>query len=133
MFYSLLISSALKIILNTLGLYGNKIIEIKNKKKDITNDSIIKIFKIIIIKIAIFFIITYIIIIFFWIFLGCFCYVYQNTQVHLLLDVATSFLISFVVYFVIYLIPGIFRICSLKRRKGESPKLYKFSLLLQMI
>ena len=133
MLYSLIISSVLKIILNILGLYGNKIIEVKNKKKDITNESIIKISKIILIKISFFFILTYIIIFFFWIYLGCFCYVYQNTQVHLLLDVVISFLITFVVYFIIYLIPGIFRMCSLKSRKGESPKLYKFSLLLQMI
>ena len=133
MLYSLIISSVLKIILNILGLYGNKIIEVKNKKKDITNESIIKISKIILIKISFFFILTYIIIFFFWIYLGCFCYVYHNTQVHLLLDVVISFLITFVVYFIIYLIPGIFRMCSLKSRKGESPKLYKFSLLLQMI
>ena len=83
-------------------------------------------------KISLFFIITYILLFFFWIFLGCFCAVYKNTQIHLLIDVSSSFGLSFITPFFINLFPGIFRILSLKG-KIKKPYLFKFSKLLQLI
>jgi len=131
MFYSLIISSILKAILNFLGLYEENIIAFKNiepknlsiKRKLLFNIKF---------KISIFFIITYILIVFIWIYLGCFCAVYKNTQIHLLLDVSSSFCLSFITPFFIYLIPGIFRMLSL-RKKVERPLMFKFSQLLQLL
>ena len=131
MFYSLIISSILKAILNFLGLYEENIIAFKNiepknlsiKRKLLFNIKF---------KISIFFIITYILIVFIWIYLGCFCAVYKNTQIHLLLDVSSSFCLSFITLFFIYLIPGIFRMLSL-RKKVERPLMFKFSQLLQLL
>ena len=130
MIYSLLISSLLKNILNVLGLYEDNILEIKK----ISDEKIIqkKLYKIKC-KIIIFFILTYILLFFFWIYLGCFCAVYKNTQIHLFINVLLSFAFSFVTPFIKCLIPGIFRIISLNKNKNNRYLLYKFSKLLQML
>ena len=130
MVYFSLIGALLNAIIKTLGLYQNIIIKIKkSKKEDIENKKEAELKKIKF-KAFLFFIISYIFIIFFWIYLGCFCAVYKNTQVHLLKEVLSSIAISFVLPFFICLIPGIFRISALKR---ENISLYKFSKILQII
>jgi len=129
MIYSMLISTALNFLLNYLGLYEEDIIEFKNEKnKKLKKGQIL--FKIKC-KVTLFFMITYMLLIFFWIYLGCFCAVYKNTQIHLLLDVTSSFGLSFITPFAICLIPGIFRILSL-RSKTNRPFLFKFSKILQL-
>ena len=129
MAYSLIISALLKSILNNFGLYEENIISFKNHK----NSYLIaeKVLYNIKYKIFVFFIITYILLIFLWFYLGCFCAVYKNTQIHLLKDVSLSFSMSFITPFFIYLIPGMFLIPSLKQKK-KSSLLYNFSKLLQM-
>ena len=131
MAYSLLISALLKALINTLGLYEEEILSFKNSK----NRNLIEVQKVLYrikCKIFFFFIIAYILIFFFWIFLGCFCAVYKNTQIHLLIDVSSSFGLSFITPFFINLLPGIFRIPSLKG-KIKRPYLFRFSKLLQFI
>ena len=85
------------------------------------------------IKIFLFFIITYIFIFFFWFYLGCFCAVYKNTQIHLLLDVTSSFTLSFIAPVFIYLLPGLFRIPALRNKKGKRDLLFKISKILQLL
>ena len=128
MIYSFIISTILKIVLNYLGFYEGDIIEIKNSKNE--NDNNRKYFAIKL-KVSIFFIITYILIFFIWIYLGCFCAVYQNTQIHLFKDVLSSFALSFITPFFICLLPGLFRIPSLKS-KSDRTYLYKFSKFIQL-
>ena len=130
MVYSLIISTILKAILNFLGLYERDIISFKNDKDKEDKNGEKVLFKIRC-KIILFFIITYILLFFFWIYLGCFCAVYKNTQIHLLLDVSSSFGLSFIIDIFINLLPGIFRIPSLKN-KANRPLMYKFSQLLQI-
>ena len=130
MVYSLIISTILKAILNFLGLYERDIISFKNDKDKNKNGE--KVLIKIRCKIILFFIITYILLFFFWIYLGCFCAVYKNTQIHLLLDVMSSFGLSFITDIFINLLPGIFRISSLKN-KANKPLMYKFSKLLQLL
>ena len=128
MFYSLIISNLLKILLNYLGLYENSLIAIKrNIKYKIQYKEILLHLKI---KLTLFFIINYIIIFGFWIYLGCFCAVYSNTQVHLVKEVASSFSISFIIPFFINIFPGIFRIHALNK-KAKNKCLYNFSKILQ--
>ena len=130
MFYSLLISSVLKTILNLFGLYENIILLYKNKrKKEIHEKEIMSKIKY---RIIIFFIMTYILLFFLWYYLGCFCAVYKNTQIHLFIDVLSSFIISVIIPFFIYLLPGMFRIPSLKK-KVNGPLMYKISKLLQLL
>ena len=114
-----------------MGLYEDDILSFK-KSKNKTIVSRQKLLFKIKCKIFFFFIITYILIFFFWIFLGCFCAVYKNTQIHLLTDVSSSFGLSFISPIFIYLLPGIFRIPSLEG-KIKRPYLFKFSKLLQLV
>ena len=124
MIYSFIISSILENLFNFLGFYGQNILDFrqfKNKKSDKINFlSKIKI------KIILFFIISNILLFFFWIYLGCFCFVYKNTQIHLLIDVASSFAISFIFPFFVVLLSCIFRILSLKNKNVKRPILFKF-------
>ena len=129
MFYSLIISTVLKSFLNIFGLCENDILEFKNNKNYDAKEKQKLLFKIKC-KILFFFIITNILLFFFWIYLGCFCAVYKNTQIHLLLDVSSSFGISFITPFFLCLLPGIFRIPSL-RKKVKRPYMFKFSQILQ--
>ena len=129
MFYSFIISTILQTLLNFLGLCEQNIITYKNSKK--TDNLKRKLLFIIKFKIIIFFIITYVLLAFIWVYLGCFCAVYKNTQIHLLIDVSSSFAVSLLTPFFIYLLPGIFRISSLKKNT-KRPLMYKFSQLLEL-
>ena len=131
--YSFLISSFLESGINFLGLYEDNIINIKQCKYQRMKKVIKKEKKCIKIKITFFFIITYLVLFFFWIYLGCFCDVYKNTQVHLLIEVSSSFAMSFISPIFINLIPGIFRIPSLKGKKKSNYMLFKFSQILQQL
>ena len=125
MIYSFIISTILENLLNLLGLYEQDIIEFKNIKINHKNKR--NVYLRIKIKIVLFFIIIYALLILFWIYLGCFCYVYKNTQIHLLLDVLSSFGLSLITPFFVILLPCSLRIISLRDKKGKSNILYKFS------
>ena len=131
MFYSLIISSMLKSILNHFGLCEDNILSFKYGLK--TKEKKEKLLSNIRRKIIVFFIVTYILLFFFWIYLGCFCAVYKNTQIHLLIDVSSSFAFSFITPIFVCLIPGIFRINSLKDKKNKKPYIFKISQILQML
>ena len=131
MVYSLIISTIIKSLLNFLGLYEPNIISYKRDKHKNTTKRKELLFNIKI-MILFFFIISYILLFFFWIYLGCFCAVYKNTQLHLFIDVISSFGLSFITPFFINLFPGLFRIASL-RSKTKRPFMFKFSKLLQLL
>ena len=131
--YSSLISVVINSLIKNLSLYQKYILEIKNWKDNETLEKkVTDILKCLKIKLSLFFILTFLFKIIFWFFLGCFCVVYQNTQIHLIKDTLISFGLSFLYPFVIYLIPGIFRIPSLKKKKKREC-LYKFSTIIQSI
>ena len=69
----------------------------------------------------------------FWYYIGCFCAVYKNTQVILLKDTLSSFLLSLIYPLLINLIPGIFRIYALRAEKKDKKFMYKISLMIQLI
>ena len=129
MVYSFIISTSIKSLLNNLGLYENNLIAIK--RNIIAKKKYKKIVLFLKIKIILFFILNYIILSGFWIYLGCFCAVYPNTQIHLSKGVLSSFSFSFVTPFFINLFPAIFRIHSLNI-KNKKICLYKFSKILQI-
>ena len=130
MIYSLLISTALKVVLNILGLYESNIVSFRAGKYKDLNTKIEVLFKIRC-KIIFFFIITYIFLAFIWIYLGCFCAVYKNTQIHLIIDVSSSFSISFITPFIVVILPCALRKQALKDKKGKRLMLFKFSNFLQ--
>ena len=130
MLYSFIISSILENILNFLGLYEKDIIEFKNDKKIYKKKIIKKILFYIKMKIILLITIDYILLFFFWIYLGCFCAVYKNTQIHLLIDVSSSFAISIITPFFYIILPCILRIISLNDRNGKKNILFKISNIL---
>ena len=120
--YSTIISSLLNIISKRLSLTEKDIIKVKNDKD--ANDSfenITNITKYIFLKTFLFFILIFIFLGLFWYYLSNFCAVFTNTQKPLLKNSLISFGISLVYPFGLNLIPGLFRIPSLKSKK-KRPK-----------
>ena len=83
------------------------------------------------IKTIFFFITNFFFILLFWYYLGCFCAVYKNTQYHLIKDTLISYGIGILTPFLTFLIPGIFRIPSLKEYTSGKKELYKIGKLFQ--
>ena len=132
--YSSLISAVINTIIKHLSLSENNILSIKIIKKiklSTTKANEVKVF--LKVKFIIFFFISFILTIFFWYFISCFCAVYTNTQIILIKNSLISFCLSMVYPFGISLIPGIFRIYSLRDKKQDKECLYKISQLLSLI
>ncbi len=132
--YSSLISYIFKFILDILALSEGLILKLKEDKtlKDLDN-RVKSVKKNIKIKFAFYFIISTILLICFWYYVGIFCAVYVNTQIHLIKDTVISYLLSLVSPFFTMLIPGLFRIPALTNRKKNRSCLYNTSKILQMI
>ena len=130
--YSVMISSILNSILSNLSLTQYNILQLKKHKKNIINRSL-EVKKCINIKFIFFFLLSFLFLFIFWFFLGCFCAVYKNTQMHLIKDALISYGLSFTYPFGLYLIPGIFRIISLKAINKDKKCMFQFSKLLQLI
>ena len=130
--YSSIISSSLNRIIHYLSLSQNDILEIKYEKQN-KKDKSIKILKCLNIKFILFYILSLLFLIFFWFYLSCFCAVYKNTQLYLIKDTLISYGLSLLYPFLINLLPGIFRISSLKAIKRDKHFIYKISRILQLI
>ena len=130
--YSSIISFILNFILRELSLTEKNILELKRTKnvKKIDN-KFQQLLKYLYIKFILFFIISFIFLLLFWYYLALFCAIYENTQIYLIKDCLISFGISMIYPFALYLIPGIFRIPSLKSNKREM--MYKLSKIFQII
>ena len=132
--YSTLISSTITLILKLLALSNKSILKLKimkNKNKALKESS--NIFKEFNIKFHIYFIVSFILLIFFWYFISAFCAVYNNSQISLIQNTICSFLVSLFYPFAINLIPGIFRISALRAKKKDKKCLYSFSNLISLI
>ena len=130
--YSTLISMILNSPLNFLSESSDAIINFKQDKYNInimTRANNLK--NKIISKSILYFIISFIFLLFFWYYISMFCVIYRNTQIHLLKDTLMSFGLSLLIPFVIYLFPGVFRIPSLSNAKKKRQYLYNFSKFLQ--
>ena len=85
------------------------------------------------IKFIIFYLLSFIFLLFFWFYLSCFCAVYKNSQIYLIEDTLISFGLSLFYPIVLNLLPGIFRIPSLVNEKKDKKSLYDLSKIIQMI
>ena len=77
--------------------------------------------------------ITYLLSISVWIYLGRFCAVYNNTQIILIKDTGISFGSSMVYPFILSFLPGIFRIPALRAKDKNRKCVYKFSYFINML
>ena len=132
--FTTLISSAINIILRTLSLSEKSIIEIKQSLEiKRTLDKAKSIESCLKIKLTIYFGFSFLIMVFFWYFISCFCAVYINTQIILIKDTLMSFALSMIYPFAINFLPGIFRIPALRAKFKNKECLYKFSTILALI
>ena len=132
--YSFFISLILNMLLKQLSFSCDTIIKFKqNKNKNNINERSESLIKKLRIKFILYFIISFIYLIFFWYYISMFGAIYRNTQYHLIKDTLISFGLSMLYPFGIYLLPGLFRIPALADPKKKKLYLYKFSKLLQLL
>ena len=112
--YSTAISTVIIYIIRYFSLSEKNIVEIKYENSDVLKEKINDVFHFLLNKFSIFFDVCLIILIIFWYYVSCFCAVYVNSQIYLLLDVLISLLLFIVYQFIIYIVPTIFRYFSLK-------------------
>ena len=124
-------TSVMNILLKNLALSENNILDLKKRKQTKILAKSLK--NKLILKFSIFFVISFLLMIFFWYFIGCFCVVYVNTQIILIKDTLASFAASMIYPFGLNLLPGIFRIPALRDKKKNKACLYKVSNLVALI
>jgi len=88
---------------------------------------LIKIFNCIKMKIILFFIFTFIMFIFYWYIITCFCVIYINTQSALIKDSFSSFGLGLIYPFILYIFPAFLRLFSLRYYNGKLSPIYKTS------
>ena len=134
----IILSSVISIILNytlkILALSENDILELKKERdfKKMTKKSKVSL-KYIKIKFIIFFIISIMLLGFFWYFIACFCGIFINTQILLIKDTFSSFLLTLIYPFGWNLIPAIFRIIALRDKQKKRKCVYQISKLMGLI
>ena len=126
--YSTLIVSGINTIINYFALTENDIISLKSIESTAIRE---RKKKFTIYKVYIYFIISFLLLLFFSFYLCCFCFIYENTKIHLIKDTAISFCLDLIYPIFLCLIPGILRIIALKR--NDKRYFYKFSQIIQEI
>jgi hypothetical protein len=129
--YSNLISTIINLIIRYFALTSKDILEIRLIDVEKLDIKLAEIKKCIKIKLIFFFILSFLFLFIFWFYVTIFCAIYQNTQILLIKDTVISFGLSLIYPFGFYLMPGIFRILSLKDKAKNRECLYRISLLLQ--
>ena len=118
--------------MNYLALTNDAILNFKNDNSVINiNKRKKELLKLLIIKFTLYFLISFLFLLFFWYYISIFDVIYKNTQIHLLKDTLMSIRLSLILPFSIYLLPGIFRIPSLSSKNKKRKCLYNFGNILQ--
>ncbi len=132
--YSTVISAVINMILKNLSLSEKQILSIKKEKNCLKAQEKAKsIKKCLKIKLVFFFILSFLLILFFWYFISCFCAAYKNTQIILIKDTLISFALSLLYPFGLNLFPGMFRIPAIRAINKDKKCLYKISSLVALI
>ena len=132
--YSSFVTTIINMILKNLSLSERDMLKIKQQKDvKITVELSKDIKRCIFIKFGIFIFISLLLMLFFWYFISCFCAVYNNTQIILFKDTLLSFGLSMLYPIGFSLIPGIFRIPSLRSEKKNKKCLYHFSQIIALL
>ena len=132
--YSSIISIVINTIIKTLALSEKDVVKIKQEKIINNIDEKLKqlLFKLKA-KFVSFFILSFLLLVIFFVYITCFCGIYENTQIHLIKDSLIGFGISMLYPFLLYLLPSVMRIAALKAKKKDKNYLYKFSTLLEIV
>ena len=129
--YSFILSYILDNLFNFLALSEDDALSLKHEKIISRLDRIkMEIINSYQTKFIIFFILSFIFLMFFWYYIACFCAVYSNTQLHLLTDTLISFGTSMLTPFAIYIFAPLTRIPALKSRSKTSETIYNLSRMI---
>ena len=131
MIYSIIVSTSVNSLLKLISLTGKDILHIKQQptiKFALLKSKSVE--KCLMIKIIIFYLVSFFCLIFYWYFISCFCAVYINTQIILIHDTLFSFATSMIYSIVYCLLPAIMRAIALKSNKKDKKCLYNTSLLI---
>ena len=132
--YSSLVSLIIHNILKYLSLSEKSILKMKKESNmRFINGKLEEIKKCLKIKLFIYFIFGFILMVFFWYFISSFCAVYPNTQEILIKNTLLSFLMSMIYPFGYTLIPGLFRIPALRAKNQDQEFIYKMSKIIALI
>ena len=115
--YSTIVSKLVEIILCYLSLTDKPIYKIKKLIMNNFSTKIKFIYQCINIKLILFFVFTFIFMIFYWYVVSAFCSIYKNTQIVFIKDWIFSFILGNLIPIVIYLIPSALRALAIKYRK----------------
>jgi len=124
----------MRLMLNFLVLTDKDVVDVKlqNNKALAQNMKISKL-KCVKIKLAIFFVLNFILLVLFWYYLTCFNAVYKNTQIYLIENTCISFCLSLIYPFIINIIPMLIRKCSIHSSNKDQKCLYRVSQIIQLL
>ena len=132
--YSTIISVSIITFVKFLSLSQRNMLQLKKGMQYFDYDNKIKnCLRCLKIKFFLFFVFSFLFLSIFWYYLGCFCAVYYNTQIHVLKDTLFSFCLSLIYPVLINFIPGLIRIPSLSGSKEDKKCLYNISKIIQII
>ena len=128
--YSTAVSQLIEILICYLSLTDKYYYELK-ETKNISKNYIKLILKYMRIKLALFFVFTLLLFVFYWYLITCFCAVYQSTQIAFIKDSLSSFILGLLLPFLQYLIPSLLRLIAV-RSKNNIECVYKLSNLIPL-
>ena len=119
-FLAVVITMFFEVFLCFLTLTDKYVYEIKSFPQEEKNgDKIFSILKCVRIKLFIFYIATFLILLFYWYFVSAFCAVYPNTQKLYLVYCLISFALYSIIPFIIYAVTTLFRVIAMKDNKRK--------------
>ena len=128
--YSTIFSQLIEVFLCFLSLTDKYIYLIKSYLQSDKKNEISNIIKCIRVKLLIFFLFTFILLILYWYIITVFCGIYRNTQIAFIKDSIISFSISLIYPFILYIVSACLRICSLRDSKKRCKCVYNFSYVI---
>lgn len=129
--YSTLISAVINMFIKLFALSNSEMLRIKkidNSYKALKESALL--INKLMFKFNLFYIISLLLVTFFWYFVSAFCSVYKNTQNVLFENTFVSFGSSMLYPFGLNIIPGLLRIVSLKNNNKSSELIYKISQII---
>ena len=129
--YSSLISYIITLLINFLSLSEKDVLKIKIEENKNKNKKLQEVIKSLNIKFSFYFIFSFLLLGFFWLYITCFGGVYRNTEIILIKDTLISYGFSLLYPLFLSIFPGFIRIPALKSKNKKCS--YSFSKLLQII
>ena len=132
--YSFIICYIITTFIKNFSLSEKNLLEIKKEEKANKRDSKAeKVKTCLIIKYIIFYITSFIFLIFFWYYLSTFCAVYKNTQPYLILNSFICFTINMIYTIIFHFFTSLFRKIALKEHSSANNIIFNISKIMQII